>query len=95
MMNWEYHTLHEPAGLIDQQLNELGAIGWEVVSATPFQAGEGWVWATLLRREIPNRLSGVMAHHADQREARRDEERADEVRARAGEGSVLDLEPAG
>ena len=89
MPSWEYRTLQEAGGLIDPQLNELGAVGWEVVSAAPIQVNGNWVWATLLRRPIADALSGVRAHHADQRQVRQQEQRAEAAREFAAEGYDL------
>ena len=98
MARWEYKLLNGNGAMLEHQLNDLGGLGWEVVAATPREAhpSEGeqavqgaWHWAVMLKREIPDALSGVRAHHADQRQAQRDDERDAAAAQVAAEGRDL------
>ena len=56
MIRWEYRAITRPAGKrADALLNELGAEGWEVVSAVPFTPIPFWVSrysVVMLKREL-------------------------------------------
>lgn len=65
LQQWEYHVLtldvrgvfgaNVDLQMLHNRLNELGAEGWEISSATPITAGQGYAQEVLfvLKRPLP------------------------------------------
>jgi len=57
MAKYEFKTLNGSGEDLEKTLTDFSSEGWEVITAETIQRGTGgWLWAVILKREVPEAL---------------------------------------